>query len=148
MEIVSLSGTFSVVESDENYFYIGGDSGVVFIRKSDSQEVAYATVESGVNAIWIGDSGFVYLGTGVSGVYRLPKYEYITSGSDISSELVPYLSSPDILDDTVLAIDALHQSYMAIGTVSGINVISGSINYSSSFLINVRAIKVSDVGEI
>jgi len=59
MEITSLSGSYSVAIEDDAFFYVGGDTGLVIIRKSDKREVAYAAVLSGVTSLWVEESEFI-----------------------------------------------------------------------------------------
>lgn len=144
-DIVSLSGTFSSTDSDEDFFYVGGPQGIVVIRKSDQRELAFGTV-SGVNDIWAGHPSFVYLAT-TSGIRTFIKSNS-WDDTDLSSNIANFATPAELPAANVLSIDGNSSGLILAGTASGISLFDEKQQFDSTELSEVSSVKVTESGTL
>lgn len=127
----SISGAYIKTIMDDRYYYALCSSGIVMVNKETKQEDGHAHLSNATD-LWCKPTGlgFIYITTSGGGLKALPKSEkYI--GDLTSLVAIPY-STPHIHSNNLLCIDGNSSNNIAIGSVSGVEIISGTHTYKST----------------
>lgn len=148
MVILSLSGNYTKTSSDEDRFYIVGDTGLEIINKQSGLSVGFLAFSGGFTSVWAEDDGFVFLGSS-SGLYSFPKPANFGLGYDFSNQLAYDSRSEDLLSEDIFAVDGITRDYLVVASASGVDVfIKGSGHFQGTALFPVTSLKVVSNGDI
>jgi len=108
--------------TDDTYVYAATTDGLNIIELLSEMAYAHVTYSGGFNSVW-SDDDKVYLatsGTGVKYVEKVCISGSVSSPYELSTCLVDYLNTPEILSDYVKYLHG-NSGHMMFGTASGIN---------------------------
>jgi hypothetical protein len=140
----SLSGQYDKVDSDSDYYYVIGTSGMVIVDQNTNIERGYLPFSGGFNAVWAKASSAVYLGAD-SGMYRFIKPPTL-SGQDVSSYLGLHRTTPELNSNEVLAIDGLDNNNIIVGTSSGVTYFKDNSVFKDNSYYPVSSVKLLEEG--
>lgn len=148
MIIITLSGHFHSTDADRDNFYFLSFDELRRYTKDASRPLGFARkVGSDFTDIWARDEGWIFV-TSSGGVYTMPKPPEINE--NFSDTLTLDSSITGGLDSSVcLCVDGLNRNLIAVGTISGVNVIlNGETVFNSQTLSPVVAVKFVETGDL
>ena len=144
---LSLSGSFTAVDSDSSHFYIVGDSGLDIINKVTQRSEGFVTFSSGFNDVWAGDEVFVYIAAD-TGLYFLAKPDVFSLGEDLTDQLFIDSRTNLFQDSEVLKVTGLNREYILIGTISGVELLVETNVFHSNEFNPIDAVEITDSGDL
>jgi len=144
MVSLSLSGNYNRVSADSTHFYLVGDTGLDIINRHSGLAEGFVSFSGGFSSVWAEDDLFVYLGHSVSGLYFLEKPDQFRVGQNLTSELARDYRNNAFQSLNILAIGGIDKDYFAIGTASGVELVTSpsGIFYSNS-LPGVQTVSIN-----
>jgi hypothetical protein len=133
MVLLSLSGNYTRISSDDSHFYIIGDSGLDIINKDSRRSEGFVTFAGGFNDVWAGDSAFLYLAAD-DGLYFLEKPQLFKLGEDLTDTLAKDGRTDLLQSAEVISIAGLDRDNIVLGTISGVEVLNEEgVHHSNQF---------------
>jgi hypothetical protein len=146
--IISSSGSYFKASEIGDLFVLLSPSGIIFLSKNTNQEINFITFTGTLTDFYFPDNKtYFYLSTSGSGILKCNLPEVVESTSDLTTCLSYFKQYPQIHSNLINSITGLGD-VLAIGTPSGVEVISGNSNFVNYSEPNILKIKYASTGDL